>query len=225
LATYLPQGLVWSQKLKTVILKPVQRQKQEFIGCFYEHDASLNKIIRKLPGAKWSQTHRCWCLALGRDTYNQLYKALTGKANVEISELKSHLQGKKRMVLEGGKSLRKAFIQSYDKRQSIHPVNAHVLPALQQQLKLKGYSDSTIKTYTREMGQLLLTIKKVPADSLTGERLRSYLVYCYEKLKLSENTLHSRINAMKFYYEQVLRREKFFGKYPGLKSNCNCQMY
>jgi single stranded DNA-binding protein len=28
-------------------------------------------------------------------------------------------------------------------------------------------------------------------------------------LKLSENTLHSRINAMKFYYEQVLGREKF----------------
>jgi site-specific recombinase XerD len=34
------------------------------------------------------------------------------------------------------------------------------------------------------------------------------------KLKLSENTLHSRINALKFYYEQVLKREKFFWDIP-----------
>ena len=38
--------------------------------------------------------------------------------------------------------------------------------------------------------------------------------YCAEKLKLSENTLHSKINALKFYYEQVLGREKFFWEIP-----------
>ena len=31
---------------------------------------------------------------------------------------------------------------------------------------------------------------------------------------LSENTLHSRINAVKFYYEQVLNRDKFFFDIP-----------
>jgi site-specific recombinase XerD len=31
---------------------------------------------------------------------------------------------------------------------------------------------------------------------------------------LKENTLHSRINALKFYYEQVLKREKFFWEIP-----------
>ena len=46
------------------------------------------------------------------------------------------------------------------------------------------------------------------------EHLKRYLVYCYEKLRLKENTLHSRINAMKFYYEQVLKREKFFWEIP-----------
>jgi integrase/recombinase XerD len=36
----------------------------------------------------------------------------------------------------------------------------------------------------------------------------------HEKLRLSEATLHSRINAMKFYYEQVLDCEKFFWEIP-----------
>jgi len=31
---------------------------------------------------------------------------------------------------------------------------------------------------------------------------------------LSENTLHSKINALKFYYEQVLGRDKFFWSIP-----------
>jgi integrase/recombinase XerD len=71
-----------------------------------------------------------------------------------------------------------------------------------------------MKTYLNEMAQLLQTIQKVSADALTPEHLRRYLVYCHEKLRLSENTLHSRINALKFYYEQVLFRKKFFYEIP-----------
>ena len=33
-------------------------------------------------------------------------------------------------------------------------------------------------------------------------------------LKLSENTIHSRINALKFYYEKVLKRDQFFFDIP-----------
>ena len=97
---------------------------------------------------------------------------------------------------------------------NILSINAHVLPLMKQRLILKAYSPSTMKTYLNEMAQLLRTIQKVSADALTPEHLRRYLVYCHEILKLSENTLHSRINALKFYYEQVLFREKFFYEIP-----------
>jgi site-specific recombinase XerD len=85
---------------------------------------------------------------------------------------------------------------------------------MQQRLKLKAFSNSTIKTYINEMAQLLQTQNKIPADDLTPELMRRYLVYCYEKLNLTENTLYSRINAMKFYYKQVLGREKFVWEIP-----------
>jgi len=49
---------------------------------------------------------------------------------------------------------------------------------------------------------------------LSVQRIKDYLQYCFVTLKLSENTLHSRINALKFYYEQVLKREKFFWEIP-----------
>ena len=91
------------------------------------------------------------------------------------------------------------------------------LAALQQfieHLKLKAYSATTIKTYRNEFLQLLQLLKGKAVHDLTPGDLRRYMLYCFEKLKLTENTLHSRINAMKFYFEQVLGREKFFWEIP-----------
>ncbi len=85
---------------------------------------------------------------------------------------------------------------------------------MQQHLILKSYSESTRRTYLNEMAQLLKILGKVPAEKLTVADVKRYLAYCHEQLKLSENTLHSRINALKFYYEQLLKREKFFWEIP-----------
>ena len=92
----------------------------------------------------------------------------------------------------------------------IHPNNLTALQKMEEQLKLKGYSPNTIKTYCGEFSQLLYILKDVHVDSLTPDRLRSYLLYCITELELSENVIHSRLNAIKFYFEQVLLRDKMF---------------
>ena len=92
----------------------------------------------------------------------------------------------------------------------IYPVNQAALQRMHETLLLKAYSPNTIRTYCIEFSQLLYLLKNTPVDTLTPERLRSYLLYCTTKLKLSENFIHSRMNAIKFYFEQVLRRDKLF---------------
>ena len=92
----------------------------------------------------------------------------------------------------------------------IRPVNQAALTRMHELLLLKAYSPNTIRTYCIEFSQLLYLLKDVPVDSLTPERIRSYLLYCTTKLKLSENVIHSRMNAIKFYFEQVLRQDKVF---------------
>ncbi len=92
----------------------------------------------------------------------------------------------------------------------IHPVNQPAFQHLIETLQLKAYSQSTITTYRNEFAQLLYLLKAHPVEDLNADRLRSYFLYCLNTLKVSENTLHSRMNAVKFYFEQVLHREKFF---------------
>lgn len=96
----------------------------------------------------------------------------------------------------------------------IHPINQPALYAFIETLELKAYSPSTIITYRNEFAQLLYVLKDKPVGDLDATRLRSYFLYCIKTLKLSENTLHSRINAVKFFFEQVLHQEKFFLEIP-----------
>ncbi|MDX2304763.1 MAG: site-specific integrase [Microscillaceae bacterium] len=96
----------------------------------------------------------------------------------------------------------------------IHEINQPAFERLVETLQLKAYSPSTIKTYRNEFAQLLYILKDKNVDELSAEKLRSYFLYCVNTLKLSENTLHSRINAIKFYFEQVLKREKLFFEIP-----------
>jgi site-specific recombinase XerD len=92
----------------------------------------------------------------------------------------------------------------------IHPINQPAIKRMHETLLLKAYSQNTIKTYCNEFAQLLYLLKDISVDSLYPERLRSYFLFCSSKLNLSENIIHSRINAVKFYFEQVLHREKLF---------------
>ncbi len=225
--------------MKNVTLTPFYHREQECIGIWFENSTVLNTAIRKNADAKWSQTKKCWYVPLSKDNYNKLFFALKGKAAIEQSALHQYLADKKKKISGIEKPLRvtkaapitkpaitpaknlvstnsvliKKQVTIY-KGGKIQAINTHIIPAMEQHLKLKAYSPSTIKTYLGEMTQLLVILQTIPADDLTPEHLKRYLVHCYEKLKLTENTLHSRINAMKFYYEQVLKREKFFWEIP-----------
>ena len=92
----------------------------------------------------------------------------------------------------------------------IHPINFAALERMRETLLLKAYSPNTINTYCVEFSQLLYLLKDYPVNTLTPERLRAYILYCVTVLKLSENVIHSRLNAIKFYFEQVLHHDKIF---------------
>lgn len=96
----------------------------------------------------------------------------------------------------------------------IHFANQPALIRFIETLKLSAYSPATIRTYVNEFSQLLKVLHYHPVEALSAERLRSYFLYCVSELKLSENLIHSRLNAVKFYFEKVLHRDKFFIEIP-----------
>ena len=57
-------------------------------------------------------------------------------------------------------------------------------------------------------------LKSRPVDTLTAEEIRRYILYCVNDLHLSANTINSRLNSIKFYFEQVLHQTKIFVDLP-----------
>jgi integrase/recombinase XerD len=194
------------QALHTILLKPVEHRQQKWIAVYFTYHKDLQKAVKGLQPI-WTKTHQCWLLPFNRKSYDAIMIALKNIAHVDDSALRIKKQAPK------SPPPTKAIIIIPPQLQ-VQKVNAHVLPAMRQQLLLKAYSAGTIKTYINEMAQLLQTLGNIPADALNTLYLKRYMVYCYEKLGLKENTLHSRINALKFYYEQVLKKEKFFWEIP-----------
>ena len=221
--------------MQTITLKAIVHHHAERIGIFFNQDTILNNTIQKHAEARWSKTLQCWHVNLNKVSYDKLANALAGKAILDDSELSQYLKAKKARsskiitVVPGiekkilkplhspnvtkNSNTRHNAVPFYTQRR-IEMVNAHVIPKMHEHLRLKAYSTSTMRTYLGEMKQLLGILKNIPADELSTEHIKRYLLFCFEKLHVTENTLHSRINALKYYYEQVLGREKFFWEIP-----------
>ena len=207
--------------MKQVTLKPLHHRGRENIGIYFQNYSSLNNIIRKLKEVKWSQTNKCWYMPLSSDSYNLIKEALNEVAEINSAELKQYLEKRKQIKATSAplsnKPVSTNFITKTIAASPAWKLSKENLAALEkfvEQLKLKSYSLSTILTYRNEFLQLLQLLKNKPVNDLTTADLRRYMVYAMEKEGIKENTAHSRLNALKFYFEQVLGKEKFFWEIP-----------
>jgi len=101
-----------------------------------------------------------------------------------------------------------------EKVAKIHPVNQRAYIKMSEQLKLKGYSPSTLRIYLAEFDHLLQLLDDFPVQDLNPKRLKDYFLYCIKVEKMRERKMNGKINAIKFYFEQVLHRPKLFFDIP-----------
>jgi site-specific recombinase XerD len=181
----------------TIQYRLIQHQNTSRIAIYFSFNKVWNDRVQKVPGAKWSKTLQCWHIP---DTEENRKKC---GLNAVIFTMNT--------VNERALSSNKNFASIQSIPISIN--NQLQLQKLTEQLKLKAYSSSTIKTYRNEFLQLLQLLHAYPAQDLKTNDLKRYLLMCIDK-GLKENTIHSRLNALKFYYEQVLGKEKFFFEIP-----------
>ena len=206
--------------METVTLKPLLHRCAEHIALQFENNTAINNLVRSIAGIKWSRTHGCWHLPVSKENIAAIKSELNGHVHFDATALNEYLAKRRQVAASQVQNNVQIVVPK-----SIRPLatttawklsanNLKALNRFMEELKLKAYSASTQRTYRTEFLQLLNLLKEKPVDSLTGDDLRRYFIYCSEQRKLTENTLHSRINAIKFYYEQVLKREKFFWTIP-----------
>lgn len=208
--------------METIRLQPLMHRSVENIGISFQPNAILEQIVRREPGAKWSQTKRCWYVPLNQSAYLSLTNNLKAVALVDATSLRGYLTKKQQVSAAlaiatapgHATEATSSKVHMHATAWQLSPANLAALTKFVQRLQLKAYSPSTIKTYRNEFLQLLKLLKHKHVDSLTVEDLKRYMVFVMKEQHITENTAHSRLNALKFYFEQVLGREKFFWDIP-----------
>ena len=207
--------------MQTIILKRLAHRNIDCIAICFTNSRALNDIVKRMPGIKWSHTNKCWWLPLSKENYTMISHSIGNHATIDNSLLKTFLQKRKQVKaveIPASAPEKKALPMpkaiGNKPAYKLCPANLTALEKFIQQLQLKAYSPSNIKTHRNEFMQLLQILKTKAVDSLQVDDIKRYMLYAMKKEGITENTAHSRLNALKFYYEQVLGREKFFGEIP-----------
>ena len=201
----------------TVVVKPIFHKKDNYIGYFFRNDKKLNSIFKSHSFIQWRNTFNCWYGPINKESYQTIEKVINPFAIINNSELRTYLLNRNKKIITTKKIelLNTNYsVEQNIKRTFISDENLIELEKYINTLKLKAYSENTISTYRGEMLSLMKLLGDNPIYNLTPNQIKSYLLWMLETKKLSENKVHSSINAIKFYFEKVLNNPKIFIEIP-----------
>ena len=74
-------------------------------------------------------------------------------------------------------------------------------------MRVRHYSIRTERAYEQWIGRLLSFYKDKPAESIDADDIQSYLNYLAEKRKVAASTQNQALNAIVFFFKEVLKRD------------------
>lgn len=80
-----------------------------------------------------------------------------------------------------------------------------ILKKLEAELKLRGFSKETLKSYINQNKQFLNYIKKSP-EQVTKDDIKSFLAYEISEKKAAPRTISLKRSALKFLYDEILQK-------------------
>lgn len=103
--------------------------------------------------------------------------------------------------------------KAFEKHQSLPKVelNVHsqeILALYIQKLVLSAYSRNTINSYKSELTPFLKYFENYDIKQLDKDKIESYIYLLITKYNISDSKQNSAINAIKFYYEHVLGKDR-----------------
>ena len=88
------------------------------------------------------------------------------------------------------------------------PSPSKALAAMRDQLVLKRYSAATIRVYQSMLRGFLNYLSPLSINQATADHIRQYHIELISKRNISRSYQNQSINAIMFYFEQVLCRDR-----------------
>lgn len=178
---------------------------KNWIAVFTPAKPTLIAKVKTVQGRRWHPEAKCWLAPYSTEGWKALKSALCGEdlqIRPDMLDIKESLpafpDGKKNRLVSKPvpPPLSEAMKPELDK--------------LEAKLILRRYSWMTVKSYKMHFRQYLLHLGERSPKEVEREDIRQYLLGRIKAERISESSQNSIINAIKFYYEQVLGRPKSY---------------
>lgn len=93
---------------------------------------------------------------------------------------------------------------------NITPIQKEIAEKYLATLERKRYSESTIKTYFQYFVEFTKYFFSYDINEITPQEINDYILELIETRNISTSQQNQRINAIKFYFEKVLGKEKLY---------------
>ena len=163
------------------------------LKLIFGYQNALRLQIKKYPYCSWDAKNKWWSIP-----FSDLY----------LNEIQA-------LALETG--LKVTYEEEADGSSGVKRITAYDIPNYRQcpeemilQMKEKRYSERTIKVYAGMFTEFINYYHKFDIDTINEAQIISFLRYLVMDRKVSTSYQNQAINAVKFYYEKVLKGQRKF---------------
>ena len=163
------------------------------VSLSFEKDHSIISKVKTLVGATWSQSRGFWYIPQSEFKLSEVFDRLSPVAWLDYSALKGNSS-------DGAGETQK---QKPDSKPRVSIPQAYT-----DLLEQKRYAENTKSIYQSYFADFIRYFSARELNGISKEEINDYILELIREKKISTSQQNQRINAIKFYYEKVLGRQK-----------------
>jgi site-specific recombinase XerD len=178
--------------IKPVItVKKLHHSNGDYFALYFAYDRHLIETVKKIAGARWSNTHRCWIIPNTQENFHLLFEVFKGIAWLDISGI-----GSSASTQINTKSTKEKRSSGSDSRDKLTPKAGEQVRKMVRNLHADGYSQRSVDVYRWMIEQFLGFCGK-DAETFTMEDVRDFQYHFWVKNNYSAATQRQFIAALK----------------------------
>ena len=168
------------------------------------YDQSLMDRVRQVPMAKWDKSLKLWTAPATAPVHEAIERLGLSEREVRPSETDFERASPARDATEG------RLYQRGKEHPELPPDHQRAFQRIDEVMLQRQYAYNTRKSYRNVFRQFLAYHADADIEALTRAQIEAYLLVRVTEDRISESYQNLLINAIKFYYEHVLDRERTF---------------
>lgn len=164
----------------------------------FQYDKEIIKEIKKISDYRWEANAKIWTFPYRKENFFRILKIFEGR-KIEVE-----------------RALRLKYLSGQNENEIIAPVTQadQIISEVKKELVLRNYRHGTIKAYRSNLQKFIQYFSSHHPRDLTSEDVRNYLIHLLTEGKLAAGTLNQVINAIKFLYEEIYKKQLIINGIP-----------